>query len=222
MKKKLIIIVLLGTILSVIIYFYSKNDEITITAIGDGLSNGMTPYNIEGYSFNDYLKENYLSSHKLKNYIYEFASAGLTTKELIYDIKENKKIIIKNEPMEIQRAINEANILTIAIGLDELMNTKITKDVKNEFTANIEELFSMIKLLNHNKVIVLGLYENPFKDPLTINKINAIIRDVALTNSFTFVDITKIAKKEYYLTSDSYYLNYNGHKAIYNKIKKVI
>lgn len=222
MKKKLIIIVLLGTILSVIIYFYSKNDEITITAIGDGLSIGMTPYDIEGYSFNDYLKEDYLSSHKLKNYIYEFASSGLTTKELIYDIKENKKIIIKNEPMEIQRAINEADILTIAIGLDELMNTKITKDVKNEFTANIEELFSMIKLLNHNKVVVLGLYENPFKDPLTINKINAIIRDVALTNSFTFVDITKIASKEYYLTNDSYYLNYNGHKAIYNEIKKVI
>lgn len=222
MKKKLIIIVLLGGILSVIIYFYLKNDEITITAIGDGLSNGMTPYNIEGYSFNDYLKEEYIISHKLKNYIYEFASAGITTKELIYDIKENKELTIKNEPMEIQRAINEADILTIAIGMDELMNTKLTREAINEFKNNLKELFGMIKMLNQNKIYIIGLYENKFKDALTINKINAIIRDTALTNGFVFVDITKIAKPEYFLATDSYYLNYNGHKAIYKEIKKLI
>lgn len=222
MKKKLIIIVLLGGILSVIIYFYTKNDEINITAIGDGLSNGMTPYNIEGYSFNDYLKEDYTTSHKLKNYIYEFASAGITTKELIYDIKENKELTIKNELMEIQRAINEADILTIAIGMDEIMNTKLTREAINEFKNNLKELFGMIKMLNQNKIFIIGLYENKFKDALTINKINAIIRDTALTNGFIFVDITKIAKPEYFLTNDSYYLNYNGHKAIYKEIKKII
>ncbi len=222
MKKKLIIIVILGTILSVIIYLYTKNDEITITAIGDGLSNGMTPYNIEGYSFNDYLKEDYLTEHKLKNYISEFASSGLTVKDLIYNIKENKKLIIKNESIEIQRAINEADILTIAIGMDELTNLKITASIREEFKENLEELFSMIKLLNQNKVIVLSLYNTPFQDILTINKLNAIIRDVALSNNFIFVDIASITKENYFLNKTSYYLNYEGHKAIYQEIKKVI
>lgn len=222
MKKKLIIIVILGTILSVIIYLYTRNDEITITAIGDGLSNGMTPYNIEGYSFNDYLKEDYLVTHKLKNYIYEFASGGLTVKDLIYNIKENKKLMIKNEFVEIQRAINEADILTIAIGMDELTNLKITSKIREEFKENIEELFSMIKMLNQNKVFVIGLYNTPFQDALTINRLNAIIRDVSISNDFIFVDISNIAQNEYYLDKTSYYLNYEGHKAIYQEIKKVI
>ncbi len=182
----------------------------------------MTPYNIEGYSFNDYLKEDYLTEHKLKNYISEFASSGLTVKDLIYNIKENKKLIIKNESIEIQRAINEADILTIAIGMDELTNLKITASIREEFKENLEELFSMIKLLNQNKVIVLSLYNTPFQDILTINKLNAIIRDVALSNNFIFVDIASITKENYFLNKTSYYLNYEGHKAIYQEIKKVI
>jgi len=223
MKKKLIIIVILGTILSVIIYFYTRNDEITITAIGDGLSIGMTPYDIEGYSFNDYLKEDYIVEHKLKNYIYEFASAGMTVKDLIYDIKENKKLNIKNETIEIQRAINEADILTVAIGIDELLKIKITSRVREEFQENLKELFSMIKMLNQNKVIVIGLYNNKFQDALTTSRINAIIRDISLSNDFTFVDITDITnQKDYYLDKSSYYLNYEGHKAIYKEIKKII
>ena len=102
------------------------------------------------------------------------------------------------------------------------MNTKLTREAINEFKNNLKELFGMIKMLNQNKIFIIGLYENKFKDALTINKINAIIRDTALTNGFIFVDITKIAKPEYFLTNDSYYLNYNGHKAIYKEIKKII
>ena len=66
MKKKIIAIAFLGAILSVIIYFFTQSSEITITSIGDGFSLGITPYGIEGLSFNDYLKE----KSKLKNIIY--------------------------------------------------------------------------------------------------------------------------------------------------------
>ena len=83
MKKKIIIITILGALLSIMIYFYTRNDEIIIVSLGDGLSLGMTPYNIEGYSFNDYLQEDYKKTHKLKKYIYEFAGANKTIKELM-------------------------------------------------------------------------------------------------------------------------------------------
>ena len=83
MKKKIILIALIGAILSVVIYFYTQNKEITIVALGDGLALGMTPYGIEGYSFNDYLKEDYLNKHELKAYIHEFARKGKTIKEQI-------------------------------------------------------------------------------------------------------------------------------------------
>ena len=156
MKKKIIALVLIGTILSVIIYFFTQKNEITLVALGDGLSLGMTPYNIEGYSYNDYLKEDYLNKHELKSYIHEFADKGKTIKELIYEIKENKAITIKNKKIEIKQAINQADILTIAIGMDELANTKITSQIKNEYLHDLEELLSIIKMLNQNKVIIIS------------------------------------------------------------------
>ena len=222
MKKKLILITLLGGILSSIIYFFTQNNEITIMSIGDGLSSGETPYGIEGYSFNDYLKEDYLTIHKLNNYI-EYASRDKTIKELIYEIKENKEITLKNEKIEIKQAINKADILTIAIGMDELANNKITSKIKNEYLHDLEELFSMINLLNKNKVVIISLYTWGKNDLLTIEKLNASVRDIALTNNFEFVDINKILmNEECFFQKNSYYINYLGHKRIYEEIKKVL
>lgn len=223
MKKKIILIALIGAILSVVIYFYTQNKEITIVALGDGLALGMTPYGIEGYSFNDYLKEDYLNKHELKAYIHEFARKGKTIKELIYEIKENKAITIKNKKIEIKQAINQADILTIAIGMDELANTKITNQIKNEYLHDLEELLSMIKMLNQNKVIIVSLYTWGKNDLLTIEKLNASIRDMVLTNDFLFIDINKILmKEEYYLNKESFYINYMGHQRIYEEIKKLL
>lgn len=220
MKKKIITIALLGAILSVIIYFFTQNNEITIVSIGDGISSGMTSYGIEGYSFNDYLKEDYRTKHELKEYI-EYAIPNKTVKELIYEIKENKSIVKKEEQIEIKQAINKADILTIAIGMDELANIKITNQIKNEYLHDLEELLSMIKMLNGKKVIILSLYSWGKNDLLTIEKLNAGIRDIALSNGFLFVDINKILmNKDYYLSTDSYYINYLGHKSIYEELKK--
>lgn len=222
MKKKIITIALLGAILSVIIYFFTQNNEITIVSIGDGISSGMTSYGIEGYSFNDYLKEDYRTKHELKEYI-EYAIPNKTVKELIYEIKENKSIVKKEEQIEIKQAINKADILTIAIGMDELANIKITNQIKNEYLHDLEELLSMIKMLNGKKVIILSLYSWGKNDLLTIEKLNAGIRDIALSNGFLFVDINKILmNKDYYLSTDSYYINYLGHKSIYEELKKVL
>ena len=220
MKKKIIIIALLGSILSIIIYFYTRKEEINIVSLGDGVSIGMTPYNIEGFSYNDYLKQDYENIHKLNRY-YEFGSFGKTVKELIYEIKENKNKSFKEDNIEIQRAINEADILTICIGMDELSEDKITKQMIIEYEDDIKELLSMIKMLNNKKVLVIGLYTIKKEELDSIEKLNTIIRIEAEKNNFTFIDITNlINKKEYYLDDKSYYINYEGHKAIYNELKK--
>lgn len=222
MKKKLLTMAFISTILTFIIYTYTKNDDITITSLGDGLSNGMTSYEIAGISFNDYLKKDYETKHQLKKYIKEFATPNITIKELIYAIKENKSITINNEKIEIKQAIHEADILTLAIGMDELKNVSITSKVRKEFMQDYQELLSLIKTLNHNQVIVLSLYPTKNHDALTINRLNAIIRDITLTNNFIFLDISSIIKSEYFIPNNDTYLNYLGHEAIYNELKKVI
>lgn len=222
MKKKILIITILGSILSIIIYFYTRKEEINIVALGDGVSIGMTPYNIEGYSYNDYLKNDFENIHKLNKY-YEFGGFGKTVKELIYEIKENKSKSFKDDKIEIQRAINEADILTISIGMDELSEDKITKQIILDYEDDIKELLSMIKMLNNKKVYVIGLYTIKKEELPNIEKLNTIIRTEVENNNFTFIDITNIInKKEYYLDNKSYYINYEGHKVIYNEIKKVL
>ena len=220
MKKKIIIIALLGSILSIIIYFYTRKEEINIVSLGDGISIGMTPYNIEGYSYNDYLKNTYDNIHKLNKY-YEFGSFGKTARELIYEIKENKTKSFKEDKIEIQRAINEADILTISIGMDELSEDKITKQMILEYEDDIKELFSMINMLNNKEVFIIGLYTIKKEELASIERLNAILREEAINNNFIFIDITNIVnKKEYYLDSKSYYINYQGHLAIYNEIRQ--
>ncbi len=222
MKKKLIILTIISIISTFFIYNLTHNDDITIVSLGDGLSLGMTSYNIKGKSFNDYLKEEYANKHKLKKYIPDFAHQNQTIKELIYEIKENKALIINNKKIEIKQAIHEANILTIAIGLDELSKISITPQIRREFTEDLKELLSQIKALNNNKVFVISIYSTKDHDLLTTSKINAIIRDITLSNSFNFIDLSDIINESYFFNSNSYYINYEGHKKIYEKIKQVL
>ena len=78
----------------------------------------------------------------------------------------------------------------------------------------------MIKVLNHHKVVVLSLYETSNLDLFTVNRLNAIIRDISLSNKFIYIDINEIIKKENFLNTKSHYLNYEAHKLIYKEIKK--
>ena len=106
--------------------------------------------------------------------------------------------------------------------MDELVNTKINSTIRKEFEHDFTELLSMLKMLNKNKVIILGLYSKGQIDLMNTVKLNALIRDITLSNNFIYIDINNIIKPEYFLTSNSHYLNYEAHKAIYKEIKKYL
>lgn len=221
MKKRIIMVVILGAFLSIVIYFFTRNDEVMLVSLGDGLSLGMTPYRIEGISFNDYLMSDYKIEKKLKNYLSFFSEERKTVKELIYEIKDNKTVIYKDKRLEIQRVISEADILTLAIGMDELSSIKITRNIKEEFIYQYQELLDLLRKLNQNKIVIISLYAWGNNDFLTIEKINAQLRDMAITRGIIFIDVNKMfMTDEYYLVKNSYYINYLGHHLIYEEIKK--
>lgn len=221
MKKRIIMVVILGAFLSIVIYFFTRNDEVMLVSLGDGLSLGMTPYGIEGISFNDYLMSDYKIEKKLKNYLSFFSEERKTVKELIYEIKDNKTVIYKDKRLEIQRVISEADILTLAIGMDELSSIKITRNIKEEFIYQYQELLDLLRKLNQNKIVIISLYAWGNNDFLTIEKINAQLRDMAITRGIIFIDVNKMfMTDEYYLVKNSYYINYLGHHLIYEEIKK--
>ena len=74
-RYKLLLIILLGVIFTFLINFITVKDKINLVSLGDGFSLGMTPYNVAGPSFNDYLKENLENKNKLGTYNNEFSIA---------------------------------------------------------------------------------------------------------------------------------------------------
>ena len=56
-RYKLLLIILIGGALTFLINTTQVKSKIDLVSIGDGLSLGMTPYNVAGNSFNDYIKE---------------------------------------------------------------------------------------------------------------------------------------------------------------------
>ena len=76
-RYKLLLIISVGALATILINFVTFKNKISLVSLGDGFSLGMTPYNVAGPSFNDYLKENLESQKKLDSYNNEFSQAHL-------------------------------------------------------------------------------------------------------------------------------------------------
>ena len=225
MKIKLVVLILLGAITTIFIYNATTNNKLRLLALGDGLSSGMTAYNVTGYSFNDYIKDEFKENNQLHNYNNSFTKKNLPTRELIEMIKDNVSKNINGEDITIQQAISNANIITLAIGMDEIathvLNNTLTKKVINNYYLEIKELISLLKKYNHKKIIFLGIYQ--VYDLENFAEINRELKKIVLNNGCEFIDIAKLVQnEEYYFNETSYYLNYKGHKTISRAILKVI
>mgnify|MGYP003307933840 CR=1 FL=1 len=146
MKKKIILTILLGAVITYFIYQKFYHEETNIVTLGDSISLGMTPYNVEGYSFNDYLKDIY-ENNNLEEYITEFSSINETTETLLLKIQNNYTL----ESLKfIEENINNPKIVGIGeIGLDYYW-------VKDNKDKQIDLFIKQIELANkYNKTIVI-------------------------------------------------------------------
>ena len=165
-----------------------------------------------------------LIEHNLRLVAYiakKFETSGIEFEDLISTGAIGLIKAVKT--FKLDKNIRLATYASRCIENEILMLIRKTSKIKNEYLHDLEELFSMINLLNKNKVVIISLYTWGKNDLLTIEKLNASVRDIALTNNFEFVDINKILmNEEYFFQKNSYYINYLGHKRIYEEIKKVL
>ncbi len=216
-KYKVIIIILVSTLLTYFIYFFNKENKLNIVAIGDGVASGETFYNIDGISFNDYLKEYFESKHLLKNYNNSYAIKNLEIKDLIDDLKSNIKL--KEDKLSINQIIHKADIITIAIGEEELVKKEITNDLNkesiNEFIQEYDNLLYMLKEITEANIVVVGLYENSHLDKSNVIILNSELANVAIKYNVIFINISDLVlNSEYMFNKNSYYFNYKAHKEI--------
>lgn len=212
---------MIGMISTFLIYKTNKKDEIYFVSLGDGLASGMTAYNIDGYNYNDYIRDDLEKKHKLEKYIHEFASANQTIENLITSIENNYK---KEEiDLTIQQALAKAKIITIGIGIDELANASLHQHLsskeKEDYIKDMTKLLQIIRIFNDKKIYLLGIYKAYNLKEEEVNEINQSLKQIANRFQVIFINISDIANNpDYFLLNNSYYLNYKGHKEIANRI----
>ena len=189
--------------------------------MGDSVASGETSYNIDGISYNDYLKEYFKSKHLLKKYNDSYAFKNNKLEELLEDIKNN--VIDKKNNLNIQQIIHKSDIITISIGEEELIKLQITKDlskeVLDEYIYNYDELIKVLKDITDAKIVIIGLYENKYLDKSNVIIVNSNLSNIAIKYNIVFININDLMlNKEYYLDSNSYYFNYKAHEIISNMI----
>lgn len=221
MKYKIAIIIILGIILTSLIYCYTSEDKLNVLALGDGLSTGMTIYHVEGYDYNEYLTEMLNEENNLGNYYRYFNEVDETASNLITKINNNMTSIDKK--IQLKQAIKEADIITISLGMDELNNyakkntlgsTKI-----NGFLKKYEEVLNILRKLNNKKIYVIGLYSSNLINQSKIKKINQEIEKLCQKHKLIYINIEDIQEhNEFFLQKNNYYPNYKGQKFIYDKI----
>lgn len=224
-RYKLLLIIVSGIIITIIINSITLKNKITLVSLGDGFSLGMTPYNVAGSSFNDYLKEILDENNKLDEYNNEFSQAHLKIHELNEILEDNT--LGKFTRIPIKQTIAKAEILTISIGLDELADASlegnITIDILENYLKEYNNLLETIRNFYDKKIIIIGLYPAYNFDRNDAIEVNNSLKKLAGKFNSQFLDILPFyLNNEYFLDKTSYYMNYKAHEKIAILLEEMI
>ena len=192
-----------------------------IVTLGDGISTGETAYDVTGYSFNDYLRDYHEETGTVEEYIKEFSIKGETTETLKTKISNNYTLESTNT--KIQQAIAEAKILTIAIGMDELNQKNLKSKQIDQYIEQMDKILTVIRIYNNKDIFLISLYPTAVLNKEKVQEINQKLKELSTKHRVTYIDIENITEnKEYFFSSNSYYLNYKGHRYISEQIQSFL
>lgn len=220
MRKKIILTILVGSVLTFFIYKIFYHEDMNIMTLGDGVGTGLTAYNVKGYSYNDYLKDYYEKNSILKEYITDFSNAEETTETLILKLQNN--YTLESTGLSITQAISKVKILTVSIGMNELSHKmEIETEEIETYLNNIEKILKLLRIYNKKEIFFTSIYETSFLNNTKVTEINNRLKQLCDTYQVHFIDITNILKnKEYIFNNTSFYFNYRGHRYISEEILK--
>ena len=227
LKKILLILILISMFL---IGINVKDNKISYISIGDGLSKGMNYNNFESIGYSDYIYNYLKKDNKIELYTKEFSNENNRITDLIDDINNNISIKVDNKKIYIQNAIKNAEILTISIGMNEILY-KYSNHVNNgymysyigECISDLDKLLKIITKLNKNDIFLLGFY-NPTSDTELnefIKYTNNKIEDLCNKYKINYIDTYNIFNNNKHMiySENNYYPNQDGYKLIANAVK---
>ena len=166
MKIKTILVASIIVLLVFLIYLTTIDKKVYYLALGDSLALGQTPYGNIDYGYTDYVKDYLRNKGILEKYVNDFADKNHRITDLIRDIKDNKKVIINEKDQTLKNALIKADLLTLSIGLNELLykfgitniDSEDNYNYLDEMMLDMDELFKLLKEYCKEDIIVLGYY----------------------------------------------------------------
>ena len=219
MKKVILFTILMGTILAFVIFKWVYHEDIIIVTLGDSLSLGYTAYDVKGYSYNDYLRDDYEENFHIEEYITEFSYPEETSQTLLLKLKNN--YVIEGTELSITQAIAKSKILTIALGMVEFNQKEIKREDIEEYLNNMEKIIKLIRIHQKKEVFLISLYETERIKKSYLKEINERLKELCKASHLHFIDIEDLnSKSEYFFDNKSYLINYKGQREIYRRIMK--
>lgn len=227
-QKKLLPLLFFIAIIIFLIYKCNNKNNLNYTAIGDNLTIGKDSYGIIDYSYSDYIKDHLKENKYLNSYIKSFSSSDISIQKLHEDILINKKVTNDKKTYNIRNVLRESTVLTISLGLNDLIYSINILDNKTNYNLNriikkieqdFDSLLVEIKRYYQNDIYIIGYYERPCYDEYLnkgIKKLNNMFKN---KEEIIFIEIEDIAKSsKYFPNPRSYYPNKQGYKVISLKI----
>ena len=230
MKKILKLVFLIIVILSIfLIYKFTNNKYLNYTSIGDGLSKGIDSYANIDYGYSDYIYDYLKEKDQLKLYSKDFTSQEMSINDLKSKIFLDEKVNYKNRKINLKNILSESDILTMSIGLNDLIYKLSILDIKSikkidrivdDIYIEFIELITEIKKFYNGDIYLVGYYVSPkydYKINYAIEKLNEKYKN---TPDIIYIatDYFLSNNKKYLVNPNSYYPNSAGYQAISRKI----
>lgn len=231
MKKILILIIVSLSVF--LIYLGFKDKKIYYLSLGDSLSLGKNSYNILDYGYSDYIKEYLENNDILETYVDEYNNEEKRIIDIINDIKHNEKKLINNKEKTIQHVLIKADLVTLSIGTNDLLNNvridyefNIT-DLYNKFEkllVDYENLFKLLREYCKEKIVLIGLYNNSDENlDEFFNYANTKLQELCNKYNINYININdEFKNNKYFSNTNRLYPNKDGYMYIGKEIVKLI
>ena len=205
--------------------------------IGDSLNLGLNSYGNIGYGYNDYIKSYLENNQLLHQYNDLFTKENYKIEELTSDIQNNKSLLYDDKTYTFKKELREADLVTIAIGMDELveiLNQEIEINYSNlkadldKLCLEMDNLIKEITSFSKTEIILIGYYNPTNVETKDIERIFAYLNqqyeNIAKKYSIIYLDIYETIKKDknYLPNKNDYHLTSKGYLQIAKEIIKKI
>lgn len=170
MKKywKLMFLVVV-VVMTLFIYKITYNHGYHYVALGDSLAVGVNSYGEINYGYNDYVKDYLEEKELLKSYTNAFSNIDYDINDLKDDIENNRRRVINNTDVSIRKALREADVVTISIGINDLAqvfknnlnNKEKCLDKIDDIYFELKDLLVEVRKYAKKEILLIGYY-NPF------------------------------------------------------------